>query len=248
MKIDFAIHSVDDNKLYSDFWSPVSKVWKEKMGIEPVLLVLKDKESFNINDFDTRYGTVINIDPVAGVPTYLQCLWVRYWYPTLHPEKVSVISDIDMFPISKRYFVDQLSTIDSEKYVHLNPVTNGSLPSCYHVAKGKSFKKVLELPDQFDSSLKELTSYQDQLLHVDHMGFNLWGIDESYATMKIVNHSDKSDFVFLQRHGHRIDRSNWRYSEDALLNSDVYVDSHSIRPYHEHKQEIDRLVNLILGA
>jgi hypothetical protein len=152
-----------------------------------------------------------------------------------------------MFPISRRYFVDQLTPVEDEKYVHLNPVAHGSLPSCYHVAKGKNFKKVLELPDKFEDSLKELTSYQDQILHVDHMGFNLWGIDESYATMKIMKHNSKNDFAFLQRYGHRIDRSDWRYDENALLRSDVYVDSHSIRPYHENKQEIDHLVNLILG-
>ena len=41
MKIDYAIHSIDDNPLYSEFWEPVSKIWKNKFKVEPVLIVIK---------------------------------------------------------------------------------------------------------------------------------------------------------------------------------------------------------------
>ena len=38
MKLDLVIHSVDDNPYYTDFWPMVSKVWKLRFGIEPILI------------------------------------------------------------------------------------------------------------------------------------------------------------------------------------------------------------------
>ena len=38
MKIDKVLVSADDNPLYLDFWESCSRVWKEKMGLDPVLL------------------------------------------------------------------------------------------------------------------------------------------------------------------------------------------------------------------
>lgn len=42
--------------------------------------------------------------------------------------------------------------------------------------------------------------------------------------------------------GHRIDRTDWQYDIEKLK-SGYYYDSHSIRPYKQHKQEIDKLIN-----
>lgn len=244
MKIEYAIHSVDDNPLYADFWPLVSKVWKVRFGIEPLLLVVKDKFTFNVKDYDTTYGKVVNIHPVSKYETYLQCLWVRYWYPCQLPESVSIISDIDMFPISKHYFIEQIANIDSEKYVHLYPISESYYPTCYHVAKGKTFKKVLKLPETLEASLKELCNSKS--FHGTHMGFAKWGIDESFATTRILEYDRKQDIQMVSRRGgdDRIDRSNWSYRPD-LVNKDYYADSHSLRPYEEHKKEIDELVNLL---
>jgi len=240
MKIDYAIHSVDDNPLYADFWPLVSKIWKKRMGIEPILLVVKKSDTFKESDYDSSYGTIINVNPEKEYEIYLQCLWIRYWYPSQMPEKISIISDIDMFPISKKYFIDQIYNIDDEKYVHLN-YFHDNLPSCYHVSKGKNFKKVLDLPKTFNESLKQLCS--SELKSTNHMGFSKWGIDESYATKKVFEYPNKNEISLLKRKGgnDRIDRSCWHYDE-SLLDKDHYIDSHSVRPYQRYKKEIDELV------
>jgi len=50
MKIQKAIMSVDDNPLYSDFWSLVSMVWKNRFNIDPVLIY------FGSDKMDEKYG------------------------------------------------------------------------------------------------------------------------------------------------------------------------------------------------
>lgn len=242
MKIDLVIHSSDSNPFYLDFWPLVSRVWKEKFGLEPILLYIDENHDIPIDD---TYGKVVKYKPIAGVPQYLQCLWIRYWYPSEVPEKVCMISDIDMFPISKRYFIDQIASVPDDKYVHLNP-THEFLPSCYHVAKGYRFKQVLSLEDTWEESVIAL--HKRELGHDCFDGTNAilkgklqWGSDEEYATRKVRGYSDQSIFVMIPRKHQRLDRSYWVYSL-ANMRADVYADAHSIRPYSAYKFQIDEFL------
>jgi hypothetical protein len=245
MKIQKAIMSVDDNPLYSDFWLPVSKVWKKRFDIEPVLIYFGSKE------LDNSHGEVIYVKPIEGVPLYLQTQWARFWYTSLEPDTTFVVSDIDMFPISKKYFVKQIADINGDKYVHLNGDVR-PICVCYHVARGETFKRVLNLAGTFQQSLAELYQFDGNMASItSHMGFPQWGLDEAYSTKKIFEYGEKDDLVFLSRYSHpawaRIDRSSWGYSADILREEEHYIDSHSLRPYSLYKPQIDKLVNLLIG-
>ena len=74
-----------------------------------------------------------------------------------------------------------------------------------------------------------------------------WGLDEAYATKKLISYPDRSIFAFIKRDQARLDRSVWEYT-DGQFAADVYADSHSIRPYLDHKEEIDKVVDLILRS
>lgn len=244
MKIDFVIHSSDSNPFYLDFWPLVSKIWKEYFKVEPLLLYIDENHDIPI---DETYGKVIKLKPIKDIPLYLQCLWIRYWYPSQMPDKIFMISDIDMFPISKKYFINQIENIDDTKYIHLNP-NHQFLPSCYHIAKGYLFKKVLNLEDDWKESVKNL--YNRNLGHDCYTDTNpilkdklQWGADEEYATNCIRNYSEQSLFVFLERKHQRIDRSFWHYNPNDIK-KDIYADSHSIRPYKDIQNY--NLINLLI--
>jgi hypothetical protein len=52
-------------------------------------------------------------------------------------------------------------------------------------------------------------------------------------------------FIRLVRQGeNRINRTNWIYNS-GLIKLGMYYDCHSIRPYKQYKQEIDKLINYI---
>lgn len=248
MKLDLVIHSSNSNPLYLDFWPLVSKVWSVRFGLRPLLVYIDEDHSIPI---DTTYGDVLKMKPVPDVPVYLQCLWVRYWIPSQFPDRICMISDIDMFPISKRYFIDTLAPIPDTKYVHLHASPN-YLPSCYHVATGRLFKEVLNLHDSWEDSIR--------MLHARAVAPNAynatipflqdkpqWGVDEEYATECVRRYPDPSRFVFHQRTHQRLDRGAWAWS-DAALQADVFADSHSLRPYGdpEHRPRIDALVTSLL--
>lgn len=240
MKIDYAIMSSDDNPLYLDFWLPISKVWKEKFNITPVLLYFgngKPSEEYGVVHY---MGTNYNNIPLASC-------WARYWLPSQLFNATCIITDIDMIPLSTWYFKNQIEHYTDDYYLHLNPCieTYTRLPSCYHVAKGSVFKEVLELPDSFQESYDLLlNSYFDNSTCYIKGGNDKWCYDEYFATDKILK-SKYEKIMLIKRSGgqsgHRIDRTDWNYDE-RLFNAGYFYDSHSLRPYSEFKHKIDKLL------
>jgi len=245
MKIQKVIHSSDDNPMYLDFWPIVSKVWKKFFNIEPVLLY------FGNQNISNEFGTIIKIPKIDNIPIAIQTLWSRYWYPQNEPETTFMISDIDMIPLSKWYFIENIKNINDDKYVHINPCIEsyGMLPSCYHIAKGKIFKDKLHLQDNFKDSINTLLSFFNGKSDTNHPSLDFgWFYDEKYATHQLL--SDQNDLILLPRpqgqEGRRIDRSFWNYDSE-LLKQGYYYDSHSVRPYSLYKKHIDELCSILLG-
>jgi hypothetical protein len=240
MKIDYAIMSSDDNPLYLDFWPIVAKAWK-RLGIQPVLIYFGNKE------VDRECGLVINQEPnMVNVP--LATCWMRFWMAG-QMEGVSIITDIDMIPLSKWYFVDQIEDYPKHSYLHINPCieTYSRYPSCYHIASGEKYKQVLEMNNDFNSSYIEMLSknYDNSTCYIKG-GNNKWCFDEYYCTEKMQKNMDLVTLIDRPegQSGHRIDRTRWIYSEDKLSKG-YYFDSHSLRPYDQHKKEIDRLIEIV---
>ena len=245
MKIDLAIHSSDSNPFYLDFWPIVSKIWKLKFGVTPLLVYVDENHDILI---DTTYGIVVKLKPVPDIPVPFQCCWARFWIPSQYPDKVCILSDIDMLPISRRYFTGLVEPFPDTKYIHLNP-QHDYMPVCYHVAKGSLFTKVFDLPETWPESVKRVSDYNEGYNHVLNDGtvIQRWGVDEAYSTYKMKVYHDQSIFVMMGRGNSyaRIDRHEWHYQPSDIYR-DVYADSHCIRPYSEHKTEINKLVEFIM--
>lgn len=252
MKIDKVIMSCDDKRYYLDFWPLVSKVWKLRFNIHPVLILFGDKNALDVSE---EYGTVVEFNINKKALIHIQTLWARYWYPKTEPDTTWIISDIDMFPISKKYFIDSIKDVDNNAFINLN-ADGDYFPSCYDGGKGKTFEEVLELHNTWDESLNYICERSKNLSN-SHMPESLdlyqpnqellhhWGIDERIASEKIKKYQDKSRIVTF-KNTHRLDRCSWWLEEHKVL-KEIYDDCHSLRPYNsKHKSEIDRLVQLLL--
>lgn len=239
MKIEYAVMSSDDNPLYLDFWDVVAPLWG-KLKITPVLLY------FGEGNPSKEHGIVVKMKSDVNIP--LATCWARYWWVAQQGISVSIITDIDMLPLSDFYFNSQLQKYSDDKYVHINPCidTYSRLPSCYHIANGYTFSKVLEIEKDWNESYSKLLKQKFDNKECFIQGGNeLWCYDEFYATEKILN--DKSGRVILTNRtggqsGHRIDRTDWNIDDDKLK-SGYYYDCHSARPYSQFKEDIDYIIN-----
>lgn len=235
MRIDIAIVSSTPDPFYLDFWPVTARCWRE-LGIEPVLLYVPDDGG----DVPPSVGSLLRIPGVSGIPDYLQALWARYWFTRHFWRRIVILSDIDMLPLSRRYFVGKLSVFDDADYVHLTASAD-RLPSCYHVARGDVFSEVLGLEDSFESSLQAVMLRHREAGRVCKP-VDFWAADEFSATERI-RASGYSRLRLLPRRAFtRIDRAKWRYS-DFLLKHEHYIDAHLPRPFAEHKEEILRLID-----
>jgi hypothetical protein len=72
------IMSCDDNPYYLDFWPLVAKVWRERIGYEPVLVHVGDSE------VTSEYGQVVNIKPLQDYKFILRPSWQDCGIPSLN--------------------------------------------------------------------------------------------------------------------------------------------------------------------
>ena len=260
MKIDIALHSCDSNPLYLDFWPLVSKVWRLRMGVEPVLIYIDENHDIPI---DTTYGRVLKLKPTPGVPLYIQAVWGRFWGATLFPDKVCIVSDIDMFPVSRTYFIRNIESIPDTKYVHLFPPQDKmpprptglvrkkyfvhpdpTFPVCYHVGKGAVLSWVLKLNPDWNTSVGDIAAHP---FPADQKYRPQWGIDEAYTSSLMRAYPDQSIFTYCLRPFGRIDRSRWAYAAHEIKNDD-YGDCHSVRPLSdpENRRKVNELMALLV--
>ncbi len=224
MKIQYALMSCNSNPMYLDFWPIVSKVWKLKFNIHPVLIYVDEKE---IN-LDKTFGTVIIKKPLKNFSLIFQSQFARIWYTQFFPNDTCITSDTDMIPLSSWFFIDRIKKINENEYV-LSTADDYGFNICYNIALGKTFYDFLELEEKWENQMEKFK-------HID------WSTDEKYIEEKIKNKK------YLRLTGHsmktRIDRSNWNYNP-SLLKMGYYYDSHLLRPYTQYKYQIDNLLKNI---
>jgi len=148
---------------YSDFWNLQAKIWRTKFHYNPICLLFGENKGLS-----EEYGEVHEMALHTNVPKVIQIVWSKFLYPSLRPDDVWIIGDIDMFPLQTDYFKNVINTFNSGRsYIHLNsqgnipnndcwshhkaainkeneiivnPIYNRNFPAHYHVAFGDVFQ------------------------------------------------------------------------------------------------------------
>lgn len=239
MNIDYVVVSSDENDLYLDFWELTKKMWINVVGIKPILLKICDNDSF------TDYGDsiVIEIKKIENINTGLQAQLSRLYVSKYFENKNILISDIDMIPLSKSYFVDQVINYNDNSIIIYSSdaySNNTRFPMCYVLANSEKYKKI------FNINNCDFKSFINNILQTHNYG---WDSDEIYMTNQIINSGE--NVIKLNRgwiNGiakDRVDRVFWQYNIYKLKNG-LYVDSHLLRPYSNYYNEINKLVGYVL--
>tara|TARA_R110000851_G_scaffold81549_2_gene179134 strand:- start:1594 stop:2427 length:834 start_codon:yes stop_codon:yes gene_type:complete len=272
MKIDKVIMSCNDNPFYSDYWPAVSRVWKEKFDIEPVLVYVGSDAS----RMSTEYGTVVQQEKLEDVPDHTQAQWARYWYTQFEPDTMWLLSDIDMLPLSTDYFVRSLEHIPREidPVIHFN--TNATfdvasnkwnlegdciqggvcMPTCYSAATGRRRKNILDLVPSFAESIEKLKWQENDYHHAPDgkNGVQHWYAEEAYQSVKMKDFIRENPHRFFSIGrlggfcGNRLDRGHSGMPEwnPEWLKAGVYMDFHMPRPWSEFGDRIQEVVDCYL--
>jgi len=282
MKIDKVIWSATEQ--YSDFWNINSKIHNKFLDMDCVLLLYGKKENCDLSE---EYGKIVEIDYIEGYPTTVQFVLNKFHYTKNEPDTTWMIGDIDQIPLQRKHFIDNLTDVADEHYVHLaenhieqlSRVPTGTwrkegsvvdrcyLTAHYHVAKGSTFTKALELNlslethivallDQWRSHRKKIgASYaelQDQRYwgETENKQHGVWSWEEIYTTSLIYkNYLDKfTGFERSIRGPQRrcIDRGVDGCKFDPNQ-KELYVDIHCPIPYATNEQRIHSILEFFWG-
>jgi hypothetical protein len=258
MKIQKVLFS--SSEAYLEFWEPISKLFYEKLGIESVLVYFGGKSTPS-----EKYGKVINLSPL-NYPLRLQLLWSRIWFVKTEPETTWLLGDIDMFPLQRKRFIDEIKDIPDNFHVHLGhnkisdppdlwkikgPRDGGAdLVSHHHVAKGWVFDKHFDLHDSFEDSCKFIFEAKRYGLGFfsEHFNNDEWRFHcccENLTTEKIRTKLDQINFLGLYHDPKKtISRGQEPSIDENLLRNNWYIEYHSLRPYEEHKEQINKILNI----
>ena len=227
------ILSTNDNPNYIQFWPVVAPIWTA-MGIRPTLALIADSNC----PIDDSIGDVIRFDPLIDIPVSLQTQVIRLLLPICFPNEVCLISDIDMLPISRSYFVEGALSCPEEGFlVYRDAIieyANIRYPMCYVAAKGRVFGSLFGISDK------------DQIPNIIRKwaakGYG-WNTDELLLFSHIKAWEEKGGLIVRLGHGvgSRLDRGCWIFDFKAIDVS-AYIDCHCPRPYSEYKESIDQIV------
>ncbi len=233
-KLDRVILATDENPTYIQFWPVTSSMWQQIVQTRPTLALI----AHDYSKLDNGTGDVVRFDPIPGIPTWFQAQVIRILLPALFPEDVCIISDIDMIPLQKNYFTDSVAHLPLDHFAVYRDKAYGhhapKYPMCYVAAQGKVFAEIFNVYTKEDIILKIKEWYAHG---------HGWVTDEKMLHRHLTQWHKFSTHCSLLGHdgGPRIDRSNWQY-DPAKLKNGHYIDSHMVRPYHNHKDKIDTLI------
>ena len=235
MKIDYVLMGSNSNPLYLDFWPIVSKVWREVFNITPVLGLITEDE-FDL--YDDGNGLIIKLKTIEGYDDGLLSQLVRLYLPKFLKGNC-LISDIDMIPLSKKYFINNIKEFNDDELLimsshHEQTVNINQYPMCYVIGNNEVFSEIFNLNLDWESFIKQIPN-------------NGWFTDQIflYEQIKKSNYN-KCKFPYREFLGDskRIDRINWVYDENKVK-EDYYIDSHLLRPFNDNENEINKLINLL---
>tara|TARA_R110000824_G_scaffold76923_1_gene194776 strand:+ start:133 stop:948 length:816 start_codon:yes stop_codon:yes gene_type:complete len=182
MKLDRAIIACDGATALLDFWSLAASSWKTIDVTPTLVLVEKHDEDLVV---DETLGEVIRLKlPDDEIHSAFAAQAVRLLAPCLYPDENITLADIDIMPLNKNYFSENIKTRDDNSFIQLRygVVARDEIAMCWNVAKGRVWADIFDLWDI------DFNNYEDRFIEILRAwhpeGYNgrsprgLWGTDQ----------------------------------------------------------------------
>ena len=234
MKIDKVILSCTDDS-YFDYYKIVSLAW-EQIGVETVL--------FLITDSNEKRDNVINFN-VKNIDNIFISQNIRLLGPALFPDSTCIISDIDMMPMSKKYFQNNIKEFSDENFIlYRNKATKDTMyPICYNAAKGSLWSEIFSVKNKNDIVEKLGFWYAEQ----SNINERSWYFDQIILKKYLDDFfkDNNSNFKKLEDKNTgwlRLNRTDLRYRFNKFYDPNLkYTDFHMPVPYSRNKRIINKV-------
>jgi hypothetical protein len=268
MKIDRVILVLNNNPTYTHFWKVVSKVWKNNFNIKPTLIFNGTQKEFDSKNFGIPpedYIIVNTIPEVSEPQPDWSVTWSFFWGASQFPNDTCLLAGIDQIPLGD-FFFKKISEFSDDKFIigfsdayknytkdtlgYFNTSTNVLYPSSHLVGKGKKFKEIFEIDDNWKDEIVKVYNSQDRYhLKNNFYSVKLWGLDECYASEKISVYKNQEDLIHLDIFWdywvkNRIEvLGNLEPKFDINLLKEGHYSELTTKNYFLHKSKIEKIIN-----
>ena len=229
--------SSNENPDYIQFWPVVASAWI-KLGFQPMLALVTDKDKKQW-EWMEEFGEVIRFNENPNVPSGNWAKLARWSLYGKYENEISIVSDLDMIPMQRDYFLDLPTEYDPDKHLILKGAdaygdrgnhgdnlqktqTTEKFPGCYMTAKGSVWRDILKM-DKYSSLEEWATQYYDISVYDQKEGVNFpyTTFSEESLMRVVVLRWDESGEKTIRlgrpggwrwgpdQNGLRIDRSVW---------------------------------------
>jgi hypothetical protein len=248
MKIGTVLTATDLNPLYSGFIPIFISAWKKLIPEADVIIVLI---ADTIPEEFIEYKEHIRLfSPIPGIHTAFQAQCIRILYPRVITRNEGVlISDMDMIPLNRSYYVDPVQKIPGDHFVTYRDVClpYGEIAICYNIAHPNIWKDMIG----HDSMESLLLEWHKNTGYSGVHGGTGWSTDQQILLKKFNGwNGPKITLNDTITKYSRLDRIHpLKFSNLSVLKQDIatgqYSDYHCIRPYQTYKQINDYVVACI---
>lgn len=249
------ILSSNFDERYIQFWPFVAKAWKRWFNCHVTLgLLINDKDIVDY-EYLRQFGEVKCFREDPTLPSANQAKVIRFLTAMEYPNEVCMMNDIDMLPLTDRYYTNILRQFKEEHLLLVGCDTyngtpdEGKCPFGYMTATGATYREVinpgaLENSDLLNSwiGLRIFDDKEDISLKIHNENPKCFS-DESLIRALIKKHNFKRVQYFPRGFVvgvDSIDRGNWKI-DYMKLRQNEYIESHMLRPYSKYKRELDIL-------
>jgi len=252
MKITKCVVACDLNEMYYSFYPLVRKYWKNMIDVDTILILIGDYIPDSLQIYKDE---IILFTPIPNIHTAFQAQCIRVLYPSLLSENENIIiSDMDLIPLNKKYYVDNVKDLKDDNFViYRNVISDcNQYPICFCLANSKIWKDIFNI-NNIDDITKTITKwfwlYDNYELSSP---FSLaWACDqlELFHNVNKWKHQDKvikltdeeTDFKRLDRSEINNIKYNISYYKN-LIESHTYSDFHLPRPLSKYQELLDKLI------
>jgi hypothetical protein len=256
MKFTDVLTATDTNPLYYKFVPIFIRTWKKLFpDINIHIILISDKM---IHELEPYSEFIKLFPPMKNVKSSFIAQNIRLLYPCLLDTHGGVlITDMDIIPMNKRYYIEPIKNIDDDKFVcyrQLECVGKNEMVICYNIAYPQTWRNIFSIKtiEDIKFTLEEILN--NNVKYVGHTNMPYWITDQLYlydCTQRWSNCNVGKLIILNDRltNFKRLDRG--RFPDNLtlinLIQSGHYSDYHMYRPYDEYKQLNDQIVELLLN-
>ena len=196
--------------------------------------------------------------PIENIETSFIAQNIRLFYPALLKKAKGgiLITDMDIIPMSKNYFIESITNIENNKFVCYRPLScvgKNEMVMCYNIAHQNVWSEIFNINSLNDIvntllSINKKDKYIGENANVYYKPF--WITDQLYLYEKTQEWNKLSNNLIILDNDKinkftRLDKIYINYYTKDFIKNNNFIDFHMPRPYNSYKQTIDNIVELI---